>query len=209
MTELPKDLFCAEDQLLESLISCLNNSRESRLLANVKFEGLRIMPIILRIAKRLQDQEIKIAITWPDAGATALAKRDSPELLECIYSFSDLLNINSTEISNTLIIAVAPNAFDYDDFFKLCETYRDNRILMFNGRLEDLAVGIGSVARQRRKDFLSKWQYVYWLEPLDKAALMFIYQNQWNLFKLQDNGYIYLERFDIKPDQEKIFEALL
>ena len=52
---------------------------------------------------------------------------------------------------------------------------------MVNGKLDDASVGIGSVARERRKAFISKWDNIYWLEPLEKGALMHSHGDNWNL----------------------------
>ena len=55
---------------------------------------------------------------------------------------------------------------------------------MLNGRLEDAAVGIGSVARERRKGFVASWQQAYWLQPLEGGALMRCFPDDWRLYDL-------------------------
>ena len=44
-------------------------------------------------------------------------------------------------------------------------------MVLLNGKLEDAAVGIGTVARERRKGFLSSWQSAYALIPTGDGAL--------------------------------------
>jgi hypothetical protein len=43
-------------------------------------------------------------------------------------------------------------------------------VVTLNGRLEDAAVGIGSVARERRRGFGAQWQAAYELRPFADSA---------------------------------------
>ncbi len=208
MSILPKDLFAAEDAALNSLLSCLKDESHRRIEINLKFEGLRIMPVALRLAKQLESNSIKINLFWPDAGATALAQRDQPELKDQIFSFSESSKDGFVIDNDVIVIAVAPSAFDYEEFSNLCNSL-SNKIIVINPKLEDLAVGIGSVARQRRKTFLSQWFNVYWLEPIQNGALKHQYPEKWSLFKLYENGYKLIQSFDRKPDSDLIFNSML
>ena len=80
--------------------------------------------------------------------------------------------------------------------------------MLLNSRLEDAAVGIGSVARQRRKGFMSTWQSAFHLEPFLQGALMQEHQQQWELFRQDPDGYRWVKQFEARPDQEQIDEAL-
>ena len=75
---------------------------------------------------------------------------------------------------------------------------------MLNGRLEDAAVGIGSVARTRRRGFIASWQQAYWLEPIVGGALMRAYPEEWMLFRADEDGYRYVTGFEQRPDAEAI-----
>ena len=205
---LPKDLFSAEKMLLDSLITNINSKKYSRISSNLKFEGLRIMPVAIRLAQNLIHNGSKTLLLWPDAGAAALAKRDCTELSDKIYTFKEYLSGNSSILNDHLIIAVSPQNYDFEEFEALCERHKEI-ILMINGKLEDTAVGIGSVARDRRKRFLASWQDIYWLEPYDQGALMRSYPGNWLLFRLDNDGYRDIKEFAEKPDSESIFEALL
>ena len=81
-------------------------------------------------------------------------------------------------------------------------------ILMLNGRLEDSAVGIGSIARERRRGFISSWEYAYSLEPLQKGALMMSYPDEWQLFSADKDGYRFSSTFKDRPNSEQIDECL-
>ena len=152
--KLPADLLQAEDQLFNSLFSNIVKNQSGKISINLKFEGLRLLPLVIRLANRLKSKSIKAILIWPDAGATALAKRDAPDLSENIMSFKDILKDNEINFAEYIIIAVSPQPYDYEEFEKISNNYNGNMI-MLNGKLDDAAVGIGSVARERRKIFTS------------------------------------------------------
>tara|TARA_Y100001968_G_scaffold333593_1_gene397462 strand:- start:610 stop:1248 length:639 start_codon:yes stop_codon:yes gene_type:complete len=203
---LPKDLKEAEKLISVSVIGYLNDSPSRFSSLNLLFENIRLIPIISRLAVKLLENNINFYLLWPDEGASALAKRDLPEFDEFIFSFSKFeKNINN--INNTYVcIAVKPEPYDFDEFKKICEMYT-GKIIMINGRLEDLAVGIGNLGRERRKAFISLWQNIFWLQPLSRGAIMFLYKSNWKVFRLDNDGYRYCKSFDIKPDDESINEA--
>ena len=205
---LPKNLLQAEEQILLSLLNCLSDNATPRISINIKLEGLRIQPVVIRLAKNLQEKKIQPVLIWPDAGATALAKRDAPVFQEYIYSFSDILKNEIKELDGYVVIAVSPQPYDYEIFEALCNKL-SNKVLMFNGKLDDSAVGIGSVARERRKNFSSKWNNIYWLEPLQKGALLKLYKENWKLFRLDIDGYRFQAEYESKPSKELIFETFL
>ena len=119
------------------------------------------MPVAIRLKESISEASIKSLLLWPDAGATALAKRDAPELSDNIMSFKDVIKSDNNDYTNHLLVAVSPQHYDYEDFENLCNK-SDSRIIMLNGKLEDSDVGIGSVARERRKSFIRKWINIYW-----------------------------------------------
>jgi hypothetical protein len=80
--------------------------------------------------------------------------------------------------------------------------------VVINGALEDAAVGIGSVARQRRRGFLSQWQAAYSLIPLDGSALRRAFPGSWELYRQDTDGYRLVESFEQKPDAEQQALAL-
>mgnify|MGYP003327609913 CR=1 FL=1 len=72
---------------------------------------------------------------------------------------------------------------------------------MYNGKLEDTAVGIGSVGRDRRSNFIKSWKTAYYLEPINQGALLFDYDNNWQLFSYSELGYVFVKSFEQKPDE--------
>ncbi len=202
---LPKDLKAAESMLFNSSLASFKKNSLGRWSVNLKFEGLRILPLVIRYSRELTQSHKNHYLVFPDAGATALAKRDYPDFADKILSFND---VKSKEIDHShILIAVKPCPPDYEIYEEIVNKY-SGPILMFNGKLEDAVVGIGSVARERRKRFLSSWNVSFWLEPLKGGAIMKTFPSQWTLFRLSDQGYVYHSEFSNKPTEEEIFEIL-
>ncbi len=207
-SDLPKDLAEAVTMVSTSLEAGLFDQKHKRFLASLKFEGLKPMPMSIKIYNNLLKSINRIALICTDAGSTALAKHTSPEISNDIFSMNNLISNNNSLSDYDLSIMVSPQPSDYDELNKL-HNLLNCPIAIINGKLEDTAVGIGSVARERRKVFLSQWIHSYWLEPLDNAALMRIYPGEWNLYKSENNLYTFLTSFKSKPSSEQIFESLL
>ena len=200
--KLPSNLKEAESNIYQSIQSyLLNNSEQSFLSINLKFEGLRINPIVYRLSSKLTDIQYENILLWADAGGAALAKRDSPELANKIFTFKEF--INSTEKLNSLLLVCSPQPYDIEMFEQVC-SQTNSTVIMINGKLEDPIVGIGSVGREMRKRFAEKWKVIYFVQPLSKGALLKRFPNDWELFKLKPNGYSFVKSFDKRPDDETI-----
>ncbi len=204
---LPANLAEAEKLITSIIKDNLEDFNSKRLAINLRFEGLRISPLALRLANKLLSFDIKVKLLWSDAGSVALAKRDMPNLVNNIFSFTDIISEKIKTSEDDLLIAVSPQPFDYE-LFELLPTKHDGKIIMLNGKLEDTAVGIGSIGRDRRRSFIGSWEYIYSLEPFNKSALMKLYPFDWSLFRLDEDGYRYVESFKDKPDQDLISETL-
>lgn len=104
---------------------------------------------------------------FTDAGAAALARRDAPEQAERLTSLSDRRRLQrraaeSEEPSEDagVLVLVAPSQAEYSEVEEICLAHR-GAVVLLNGRLEDAAIGIGSVARERRRGFLATWESAY------------------------------------------------
>ena len=157
---LPSDLAAAEQAMHASLLAALDSGDGSRWGAALKFENLRLLPVALRLARALMAGERPVTVLWPDAGAAALARRDASDLADCILDFRQWMRRSAEEPSDELLLAVMPTPADYEEFLGICEAHH-GQVAMLNGRLEDAAVGIGSVARERRRGFVSSWKQAY------------------------------------------------
>ena len=199
---LPADLEEAEINVYDSIQSYfLSNSDQSFLSINLKFEGLRLNPIIFRLSNKLTNNKYENILLWADAGGAALAKRDNPELANKIYTFKEF--INSSDLINSILLVCSPQPYDIEMFEQVC-SHAKSTVIMLNGKLEDPIVGIGSVGREMRKRFAEKWQVVYFVQPLSLGALSKKFPNDWDLFKLESNGYSFVKSFEKRPDDETI-----
>ena len=204
--KLPKDLKEAESNIYESIQSYfLSNSDQSFLSINLKFEGLRINPIISRLSIKLNEFECDNILLWADAGGAALAKRDNPELANKIFTFKEFLN--STDSLNSVLLVCSPQPYDIEMFEQVC-SHTNSTVIMINGKLEDPIVGIGSVGREMRKRFAEKWKVIYFVQPLSMGALLKRFPKDWELFKLNPNGYSFVKSFDKRPDDETMIMNL-
>ena len=203
---LPKDLVGCEKLVNTSLLHVLKNTNNTRISVDIRLEGIKIIPIIFRTIPILIQDNYNICIAFSDFGSAALAKRDYSQFQNQIFTFKDLNTINKLDI-NSIVIAVAPQPYDYDEFENLCKNLR-NRIIMFNGKLVEISIGIGSVGRERRSSFIKSWLNAYLIEPLDNCALQHEYPYNWFLFQYHVDGYRYVRSFSSRPSTDSIEESL-
>ena len=210
---LPPDLRTAEAETLEALRSALAADPRGRWTVELRFEGLRLLAPVLRLAAALEAETVPLRLLFPDAGAAALARRDGPALAERIASFADQLRRQGREgdeqpsESDALLLLVGASQADYGEVEALCQAHR-GPVVLINPGLEDAAVGIGSVARQRRRGFLALWKAAYALIPQAATALRRCHPDDWELYRLDPDGYRLVGRFDHRPDAEEQDTAL-
>jgi len=206
MTMLPADLHAAEEQTLQAVVAALAADAAGRWTVEWRFEGLRLLPPVLRLFERLSQQQ-DVTLVFADAGGAALARRDAPDRAQQVLDLRQLQQRQSEEPSQGMLLAVNPTAADYETFESVCQGHR-GAVVMVNGRLEDAAVGIGSVARERRKGFVATWQSAYALQPLAGGALRRACPGPWELYRQDADGYRLLASSELKPDNEAIAAAL-
>ena len=192
---------------LASLKQALSDRQQRRWTVTWRFEGLRLLQPALRLAKALETAGYEVVLGWPDAGSTALAQRESPELAAHCFALKDLMLSSDPEITGRMLLAIGPQPSDYEMVEQICNSWQ-GAVVLLNGKLEDAGVGIGSVARGRRKGFLSIWRSAFHLEPLAEGALLQTEKEMWHLFKADPDGYRFLGTMPSKPDAEAIGMAL-
>ena len=192
---------------LASLKQALSDRQQRRWTVTWRFEGLRLLKPSLRLAKAMEDAGHDVVLGWPDAGSAALAQRESPEMAANCFALKDLMLSSDPEITGRLLLAMGPQPSDYEMVEQICNIWQ-GAVVLLNGKLEDAGVGIGSVARGRRKGFLSIWRSAFHLEPLAEGALLQNEQEMWHLFKADPDGYRFLGTMPSKPDAEVIAMAL-
>ena len=194
---------------MEALRAALTADPKGLWTVEFRFEGLRILPVALRLLAGMEaTTSSELLMLFPDAGATALAKRDGPAFSERLLSLRDLMRLQQADGgSNGVLVIVAPKPADYEEVEQVCAQHR-GAVVMINGDLEDAAVGIGSVARERRRGFLSGWQSAYAVIPLGDGALRRAYPLPWQLYRLDPDGHRFVAEFEQKPDAEARVEAM-
>ena len=198
---LPADLLAAEEQMLQACLAAIGSGDGRLWSASLRFENLRLLPVAIRLARGLIAKGQQVVMVWPDAGAAALARRDADDLKERIQDFNQLKRSSGSAPDERLLLAINPTPADYEDFEALCASHA-GPVLMLNGRLEDAAVGIGSVARERRKGFVALWRQAYWLQPLEGGALLRCFPDDWRLYRQDPDGYRQLEVLPERPDPD-------
>ena len=204
---LPADLAAAETLLHDAVLEALASGLTKRWGASLRFENLRLLPVAFRLAQFLISAGRPVTMLWPDAGAAALARRDGPDLAESILDFRQWMGRADDAAPVDLLLAVMPQPADYEDFLNVCEAHSGS-IVMLNGRLEDAAVGIGSVARERRRGFVASWQQAFWLQPLDGGALMRCFPGDWHIYRSDPDGYRQVSTQESRPDPETLAATL-
>jgi len=205
---LPADLRSAEAEAIGAIQAALRSSPRGLWSVELRFEGLRIQPLALRLLGALRAFQPDARLLCADAGSTALAQRDAPELAEAIASLKDQQRLQQAEGgSEELLLMVAPGPSDYDLVERVCAMHRASVVLL-NANLEDAAVGIGSVARERRKGFLLGLQTAYALIPTADGALRRAFPEPWQLYRSDPDGYRAVASFERKPDLEEQALAL-
>ena len=205
MLVLPKDLNTAIDDMNNAILSNINTSK-NRITVEFRFEGLKFNNIAIKLFKTLAKDK-DIFLTYADQGAVALAQRDYKEIKEKIFTFKSFNESKNILRNDSILISVLPQPYDFDSFEPMCENFNGMHISL-NPKFEDANIGIGSVIRERRKKFVNTWENIYFLQPLNKGALMHIAPNNWSLFKEINNKYYFVKEFDKKPDNETIFVNL-
>ncbi|KEF43525.1 MAG: hypothetical protein ER33_01900 [Cyanobium sp. CACIAM 14] len=204
---LPADLLTAEAEALQALRASLAAGSAGRWTLELRFEGLRLLPVVLRLLAGLREERPDARLLFPDAGATALARRDAPELAEAIASFGDQRRLQQEHPSEGVLLLVEPSQAEYALVEQVCAGHGGSVVLV-NPSLEDASVGIGSVARQRRRGFLAGWSAAYALLPQAESALRRAYPGDWELYRRDPDGYRLAAHFEQKPDGEQQLLAL-
>ena len=203
--KLPKDLNESLKNMEEAIIpSLLDSNRQFTIELN--FEGLKFNKIGITIYKILARNN-NVFITFADQGAVALAQRDYPDIKDKIFTFKSFNESKNIKNNDSVMLSMLAQPFDFESFEPMCDNYQGIHYSL-NPKFEDLNIGIGSVIRERRKNFVQKWKNIYFLQPINKGALMHIYPNNWLLFKEENKKYIFKKEFESKPDNETVFVNL-
>ena len=204
---LPADLLTAEAEALAALCQALASTPAGRWTVEFRFEGLRLLPLVLRLNQALAAAGLEPRLLFADRGATALARRDAGEAAATIASYGDQERLQAESPSEGLLLLAGASQAEYEQVERICAAHR-GPVVLLNPNLEDATVGIGSVARQRRRGFLAQWQAAYALLPQSASALRRAWPGDWQLYRLDADGYRFVTSFERKPDSEQRDQAL-
>ncbi len=199
---LPADLLTAEAEARAALHQALASTPAGRWTVEFRFQGLRLLPVVLRLNGALLAAGMPLRLLFADMGATALARRDAGEAGANIASFGDQERLQAQGPSDGLLLLVGASQAEYGQVERIC-TAHQGPVVLLNPQLEDATVGIGSVARQRRRGFLAQWQAAYALIPQTTSALRRAWPGDWELYRLDADGYRQVADFERKPDGEQ------
>ena len=195
--DLPADLNAARRQCAAALEAALADGL-TRLNVDLRFEGLR-WPVVAHGLCQALPQPGTMVLAFADMGAAALARRDFDLSAAQALTFADI-SAGRWPDDGTLCMAVTPAAADFTAFEEACTALGERPVIALNPRLEDAAVGIGSVARSRRRGFLALWQAAYGLYPLEQAALAYAHPGPWRLFREDHDGFRLVASLPDRPD---------
>ena len=171
----------------------------TRLQVDLRFEGVRWPAVAHGLCGALQQQRRTVVLAFADMGAAALARRDFGLSAAEALTFADL-SAGRYPDHAALCVAVTPAAPDFTAFENACTALGEHPVIALNPRLEDAAVGIGRVARARRRGFLALWRLVYGLYPLEQAALAYAHPGPWRLFREDPEGFRLAASLPNRPD---------
>ncbi len=203
--DLPPDLNGARRQCAAALEAALAAGL-TRLQVDLRFEGLRWPAIAHGLGQALQ-QRGTVVLAFADMGAAALARRDFQLSAAEALTFADL-SAGRWPDHAALCIAVTPAAPDFSPFENACTALGERPIIALNPRLENAAVGIGSVARGQRRGFLALWRVAYGLYPLEQAALAYAHPGPWRLFREDPDGFRLVASLPKRPDGNTMDQLL-
>ena len=155
---LPKDLNESLKNMEDAIIPSLLDSNK-RFTIEFNFEGLKFNRIGITIYKILAKNN-NVFITFADQGAVALAQRDYPDIKDKIFTFKSFNESNNINNIDSAMISMLPQPYDFDSFETMTDNYQGTHYSL-NPKFEDANIGIGSVIRERRKNFVKTWKNIY------------------------------------------------
>ncbi|MFM7428052.1 MAG: DUF1995 family protein [Elainella sp.] len=180
----------------------------TRLQVELQFPELKIMPVAQQFIPVFSDLGAQLRVYFPDAGAAALARRDWGDQLYKIRGIRDLKA--EIEPDDQLILFVEPSAMEVQEVEQLCQVALDRPVVLLNPRMEDIVIiGIGLAGRQLRERFLNTFESCYYLQPLEKAAILRAYPAGWQVWaETESEDYELRAELPQKPNSEVLEEIL-
>lgn len=176
---------------------------QSRLIVDLKFGELNPLPLGYEFAVKFQAvYGDRWQALFADAGTAALAKRDWAGLEFSARGINE--GRAAIRPEDQAFLLVAPSSIEVDQVEKLLALAGDRPFVMVNPRLENSEVGLGLAARRMRERFLSRFELVYYIQPLEQGALYRAYPQGWQVWQQTETGMSLLQELTARPSQEDL-----
>lgn len=212
MPNLPNTLEEAIAQATSATQMALNNG-STKVQVELVFPeiALQAQSIALQFIPIFAQYGSGLKVLFPDTGAAALARRDWGEIE---YKVSDIGTTRSpveTRIQpeDQAFLIVSPSAVEVNQVEKLCNLAGERPCVLLNPQMEDLkVVGIGYAARQLRERFLNTIESVYYIQPLEGAAIFRCYPGLWQVWLETGDDYQLIAEEPQKPVGDHLEQIL-
>lgn len=202
MPELPTTLEAAVEQAKVATQAALDDGH-TRLQIQLQFPELKIMPVAQQFIPVFADLGEQLRVYFPDAGSAALARRDWGETAYTIRGIRDLKS--EIQPDEKLILFVEPSSVEVQEVEQLCQVAMDRPVVLLNPHMEDIAIiGIGMAGRQLRERFLDTFEPCYYLQPLEKAAILRAYPAPWQVWVETESDFELVSETPQKPNSEAL-----
>jgi len=194
----PDSIEVAVSQSIASCFSAIDRGI-TRLLVDLRFPELRQLPVAhvfaQALTKRYGEQWQGI---FADAGSAALAQRDWSDISVQLRGVNE--GRRAIGEDKQVFLIVVPTSVELDQIEKLLELAQNRPFILLNPRLENTEVGIGLSARRMRERFLSTFEVVYYLQPLEQGFIWRSYPQLWQVWSEDEC----IKELPSKPSGEEI-----
>lgn len=132
-----------------------------------------------------------LKVVFPDAGAAALARRNWGDLSCRVVDLGSRVTPVEKKVAeeDRIFLLVCPSAVEIQKVEKFCNLAGDRPTILLIPQLEDVSiVGIGYAARQLRERFLSTLESIFYLQPMEGAALYRCFPAPWQVWQEKTEG---------------------
>ncbi|MBE9180569.1 DUF1995 family protein [Oculatella sp. LEGE 06141] len=207
MTQLPQNLDDAVVQAREATKAAIADGY-TRLQIELVFPELKVMPLAQQFLPTFEQFGDQFRVFFPDAGAAALARRDWGDTPFPMRGIGELKA--KIQPDEQAFLFVEPSAVEVPQVEQLCEEAQDRPAVLFNPRLEEVAlIGIGYAGRQLRERFLNTFESCYYIRPLDGAVLYRCYPSPWQVWIEKGEAYELIAEEPKKPVGEALDQILM
>ncbi len=201
MPELPRTF---EDSLGQMATAISAAILRGKLRGQVEFRtpGLNLLLALPPLVSSLVPP---VLVLFPDAGAAALALKQLGAIPDA--TFSGVGQARAEGFNSFILINIS--AVEIQRVEQLASQVTDCPFVLVNPQLSAGVVGIGLAGRQLRTRFLSTFETLYHLEPLDdNGALRRAYPSNWEIWQEREGIYQLVTERGQRPTPEELNNSL-